>query len=756
MEKVGTPNTAASSANQVSPEQQQNDNSINSKGSASSPQHQQSHASKPSVPAVATSTASALVISACDKAGMEGIDRARIDAIILRESDKTLYMQQQRRRDEKVNERIQKMKERLDEQNNSNNTNNNNWQRQIEKELEPEIEEILSARRLRSAACVVDMDCFYWACELLSRPHLKDLPCCVGGSMITTSNYPARKFGVRSGMAGWIADKLVEELSNGQQKLIHVPNHFPLYQEKSKLAKAVFRQFDPKCRSYSLDEAYLDLTPYLALKLSTNTSTHEQISQQLSALFGVTEDENDTKKEAKLKNDENERTPLPDFDAILQQFSPRICLQAASDTVNLLRRKVCENTGGLTCSAGLANSFQLAKIASDIHKPDGQKIIGSDLEQDVWPFLRPLATRKVPGIGRVSQKMLEAFGVMNVQQLFDERALVHFLFGTATAKFLLRASLGGFGGSSMHDPEQQDESGEKSSSATISRKGISKERTFSHGEAWPKIYERLEDIARRLSKEMEEEGIFAKTISLKIKLHTFDVIQRSKTMANGIALQKGDDLFAQTIAMLQELKKEHSGSSFSPRLIGIRCSNLMDTKEVSTLAANQSAMAKFLSGPSAPPTTGTHANAKFRNRRERSKSPEPTAKRGSIESFFGNHTDDQSKAAVAVSTPNAAGTNEALKQPFKVMALKEHDSGACSDLASRESHEELTTSCPICNQAITAISEDDLNRALNDHIDSCLNAPVIRQAAREETQRCNSNRIQAPAKKQRLTEFFSK
>jgi len=57
--------------------------------------------------------ASALIMSASDKAGMEGIDRAKIDAIILRESGNSLYMQQQKRRDEKVNERVRQLQQRL-------------------------------------------------------------------------------------------------------------------------------------------------------------------------------------------------------------------------------------------------------------------------------------------------------------------------------------------------------------------------------------------------------------------------------------------------------------------------------------------------------------------------------------------------------------------------------------------------------------------------------------------------------------------
>ena len=65
----------------------------------------------------ASSTASALVVAAADKAGMEGIDRTQIDAIILRESGDSSFMKQQRKRDAVVNDRIAGMKRKLSERN---------------------------------------------------------------------------------------------------------------------------------------------------------------------------------------------------------------------------------------------------------------------------------------------------------------------------------------------------------------------------------------------------------------------------------------------------------------------------------------------------------------------------------------------------------------------------------------------------------------------------------------------------------------
>ena len=160
--------------------------------------------------------ASALIISASEKAGMEGIDRSKIDAIILRESGNSAYMQQQTKRDDQVNKRIETMLQEL--KNTDERSGGDGWRRVVERDLENEIDAHIQNRLTRSACCVFDMDIFYMACELLTRPELKDKPCCVGGGLVTTSNYVARKYGVRSAMAGFIADKLVDELSGGKEK----------------------------------------------------------------------------------------------------------------------------------------------------------------------------------------------------------------------------------------------------------------------------------------------------------------------------------------------------------------------------------------------------------------------------------------------------------------------------------------------------------------------------------------------------------
>lgn len=102
------------------------------------------------------------------------------------------------------------------------------------------------------------MDAFYASVEMRDSPSLKNLPLAVGGDpnergVISTANYPARKYGVRSAMPSWKAKQLCPDL------LIICPN-FEKYKEESRLIQAIFHEYTDLIEPLSLDEAYLDVT----------------------------------------------------------------------------------------------------------------------------------------------------------------------------------------------------------------------------------------------------------------------------------------------------------------------------------------------------------------------------------------------------------------------------------------------------------------------------------------------------------------
>jgi len=103
----------------------------------------------------------------------------------------------------------------------------------------------------------LDMDCFYAAVEMRERPELAGKPVAVGGgghrSVVTTCNYEARKFGVRSAMPGFMARERCPQL-------VFLPLRFDLYRAASQQIRKIFHEYTPLVEPLSLDEAYMDVT----------------------------------------------------------------------------------------------------------------------------------------------------------------------------------------------------------------------------------------------------------------------------------------------------------------------------------------------------------------------------------------------------------------------------------------------------------------------------------------------------------------
>ncbi|MGB1958706.1 MAG: DNA polymerase IV, partial [Luminiphilus sp.] len=104
----------------------------------------------------------------------------------------------------------------------------------------------------------IDADCFYAAIEMRDDPTLRGIPMAVGGSaerrgVLTTANYDARKFGVRSAMSTAHAMRLCPHLTV-------VPPQFMKYREASKAMRGIFEEYTEIIEPLSLDEAYLDVS----------------------------------------------------------------------------------------------------------------------------------------------------------------------------------------------------------------------------------------------------------------------------------------------------------------------------------------------------------------------------------------------------------------------------------------------------------------------------------------------------------------
>lgn len=117
------------------------------------------------------------------------------------------------------------------------------------------ITELELSRDLSQTVIHIDCDAFYAAVEELDRPELKNVPMAVGKGVLTTCNYHARKFGCRSGMAGFVAMKLCPQL-------VCLPLNLEKYTAKAQEVREILADYDPRFESAGLDEAYLNITQY--------------------------------------------------------------------------------------------------------------------------------------------------------------------------------------------------------------------------------------------------------------------------------------------------------------------------------------------------------------------------------------------------------------------------------------------------------------------------------------------------------------
>ena len=195
---------------------------------------------------------------------------------------------------------------------------------------------------IQRAIIHLDMDCFYAAIEVRDQPSLKGKPVGVGGArdrrgVLTTCNYEAREFGVRSAMPTFMA---LQRCPN----LIILPTRFDVYRKESAVIREILHRFTPLVEPLSLDEAYLDVTAHPG---------------------------------------------------------------APGPLAQVIRGLIFRRTK-LTASAGIGPNKLVAKIASDLRKPNGQFEVK---EEEVPEFMEKLPVRKLWGIGDVTEQKMERLGI---------------------------------------------------------------------------------------------------------------------------------------------------------------------------------------------------------------------------------------------------------------------------------------------------------------------------------------------------------
>lgn len=208
------------------------------------------------------------------KAGQDAVDQQKVSEIIYNTSKGSKFFNNEEARDRNLTEKINRILAK---------------KRQLDKidlsahlrRADDYIAELELGRDLSQVVVHIDCDAFYAAVEELDRPELKDVPMAVGKGVLTTCNYHARKYGCRSGMAGFVAMKLCPQL-------ICVPLNFAKYNAKAEEVRAVLAEYDPRFESASCDEAYLNLTRYCEEHKMTPEEAVSQMRAQVHERAKIT------------------------------------------------------------------------------------------------------------------------------------------------------------------------------------------------------------------------------------------------------------------------------------------------------------------------------------------------------------------------------------------------------------------------------------------------------------------------------------
>jgi DNA polymerase-4 len=218
-----------------------------------------------------------------------------------------------------------------------------------------------------------------------------------------------------------------------------------------------------------------------------------------------------------------------------------------------LKERVHEVTGGVTGSVGIGSSKLIAKIASDLDKPDGLVVVAPGMEQDL---LRPMQVTVIPGVGPATAERLRRVGVHTVEELeqLTEDELVR-LLGRAHGTGLF--ALARAEDDRSVEPERET-------------KSISVEDTYDTDHVDPRLLVALIDRqAAKVTERLRKARMSGRTVSIKVRLHDFSTLSRSATLSE--PSDDGRQIARVARALLGEL--DMSGGV---RLLGVGVSGLAD------------------------------------------------------------------------------------------------------------------------------------------------------------------------------------
>ncbi len=333
----------------------------------------------------------------------------------------------------------------------------------------------------------IDMDAFFAQVEQRNNPALRGKPVIVGGDPRSRGVVSTCSYEARKfGVHSAMPTSHAYRLC---PQGIFVRGNMEAYVEVSQQIREIFLQYSSLVEPLSLDEAYIDVTK-----------------------------------------------PLQGPDS-------------ATLIAEEIRAKILQRTG-LTCSAGVTYNKFIAKIASDINKPNGITVITPEKASE---FLKTLPVKKFFGVGKVTQKKMETHGIFTGGDLLKY------------TKDQLISLFGKSGGAFYHYARGEDN---RPVVPNRERKSIGNERTFasdlSSVDEMSEVLEKLSQKVSETAKKKNKEGF---TVVLKVKYHDFKMITRSFTLLE--ATNDSEIIFS----TVQDLLKKSEVQTRPVRLLGVTIQN---------------------------------------------------------------------------------------------------------------------------------------------------------------------------------------
>jgi DNA polymerase-4 len=334
----------------------------------------------------------------------------------------------------------------------------------------------------------VDMDAFYASVEIRDRPELADRPVIVGGRPDQRGVVSAANYIARRfGVHSAMPTATALRLC---PQAVVLPGRHRLYADISQQLHAIFERYTPQIEPLSLDEAFLDVTASIRL-------------------FGS----------------------APEIGRAIKQ--------AIFDELKLV------------ASVGVAPNKYLAKLASDVDKPDGFVVVK---EEEVADFLAPLPVSRIWGVGKVAAKTFEKLGIKTIGQLCAyPPQLLRQHFGSSGEHFLQLA----------HGIDDRPVVSEREA------KSVSNETTFAVDISDEEVLlEWLHGLTEQVTQRLRGQGLKGRTIQLKVRFADFTTLTRSQS------LEVATDVTAKVWKIIRELFYNRLPFPLQPvRLVGVGVSS---------------------------------------------------------------------------------------------------------------------------------------------------------------------------------------